>query len=111
MNIQLATAEDAPTLAQIHVTTWQTAYVGMIDSDYLNNLDVSKITSDWQNALSKPSPGITVIGKQDDHAIGFAVYGPTRDEGVDKTKTAELVALNVLPDYWRHGYGKEFFSH
>ena len=39
--------------------------------------------------------------------VGFSVFGPARDKELENKNCGELVALNILPEYWGNGFGSE----
>ena len=52
IEIRAAQLNDAPSIAQVHIRSWKTAYRGIIDQDYLDNgLDLAVRTRRWQENL------------------------------------------------------------
>jgi ribosomal protein S18 acetylase RimI-like enzyme len=111
MSIRLATPEDAPGIAEVHVATWQAAYKGHMPDDFLNGLTVEQKVTAWRRALQEPSPGTTLVWEQQQHILGFCVYGPSRDSDAPADTTGELVAINFHPDYWRRKFGTVMCRH
>jgi ribosomal protein S18 acetylase RimI-like enzyme len=104
MKLRTATAADAPAIAEIHVATWRAAYRGLMPDDFLAALSVDERTQMWRNALSRPNPSRVTVAEFDGALGGFCVYGPTRDDWAPDV--AEIYALNIHPDRWRHGAGR-----
>jgi hypothetical protein len=48
MRVREASIEDAPTIAKVTVDTWETAYRGIIDDNYLNNLPYEEREQGWR---------------------------------------------------------------
>ena len=111
MSIRLAIPEDASGIAEVHVAAWRAAYKGHMPDDFLNNLTVEQKTTAWRRALQESSPGTTVVWEQQQHIVGFCVYGPSRDPDASANTTGELVAINFHPDYWRRGFGTVMCRH
>ena len=67
MNIRPATVEDAPALAQVHVTSWRETYRGLVPDAYLDSLSVPERTERWRGRLSGADPGaFTLVAEDDD---------------------------------------------
>jgi len=43
--------------------------------------------------------------------VGFCYFGPTRDAEDHAGRPAEIYALNVAPQHWRHGAGRALCEH
>ena len=99
MKIRIATKEDAPDIAKIHVEAWRSAYKGIMPAEYLESLSVEARTKEWFEALSTTSPGINLVIELEGGISGFCVYGPVRDKDLSHKNAGELVALNISPDY------------
>ncbi|WP_250447250.1 GNAT family N-acetyltransferase [Actinotalea sp. C106] len=114
--VRPAVLEDAEAIALAHVRAWQGAYRGLIDQDHLDGLDPERYTAGWRRMLGEgPDParawaghGATtaarqVVGLLDHRVVGFAGYGPCRDE--DGSGLGELYAINLHPEAWGRGVG------
>lgn len=102
--------EDAPTLAEIHVTSWQAAYRGLLPDELLANLSVSQRMRFWQRSIAEQPETIWVgaVGKDDDEndrLVGFVHFGPSRDDDADPQCCAEIYAIYLASDCWGKGYG------
>lgn len=58
-----------------HWKAWQEAYTGLIDQSYLDSLSPEK-----QIGIARQHPENTLVAKDGDRVVGFAVYGPYRWE-------------------------------
>ena len=103
MIVRAATADDVPAIARIHVDAWRAAYRGHMPDAYLDSLDVDQRARIWSSALARPAPAHLVVS---DPLTGFCFYGPSRDDD-----QAEIYALHVHPDHWRHGAGRALCAH
>ena len=95
--IKLAeTDEELRGRGYVHCTSWQEAYRGIVSDRYLDTMTVEATT-----ARARQFPENTLVAKDKDKVVGFAVYGPSRDE--DLPGAGEVEAIYVLSDY----YGKK----
>ncbi|CEG28309.1 GNAT family N-acetyltransferase [Bacillus sp. B-jedd] len=105
MLIRKATIQDAEGIAYVHVKSWQAAYRGIVNQDVLDGLEVEQRVSLWKETLSNPhlnSP-VYVAVKEDGRIIGFASFGPERQE--KKNGAGELYAIYLLPEALRQKAG------
>ena len=106
MRIRRATAADARSIASVHVRSWQGAYPGLIPQPYLDALRPEQRLGMWEETLagsSWPRQGVLVVEGSDrslesprdlgpgpggEAVVGFASFGPTRDDGADGMRWA-----------------------
>ena len=84
--------------AYVHWKTWQEAYRGLIDQEYLDGLSLEKYES-----IAYRIPDNTAIAKDGDAVVGFVSYGKYRKE--DLENTGEVFAIYVLAAYYGRGVG------
>jgi ribosomal protein S18 acetylase RimI-like enzyme len=110
-SIRTATVRDAAELAAIHVRSWQAAYQGLLPQDFLDALNVSDRVERWRHALrmAEPRAGI-VVAAPNRNLLGFARFGPTRDDDDDAEQVGELRAIYLLPEAWGQGLGKRLMT-
>ena len=82
----------------VHCTSWQEAYRGIVSDRYLDTMTVAATT-----ARARQFPENTLVAKDREKVVGFAVYGPSRDE--DLPDAGEVVAIYVLSAYTGRGIG------
>ena len=82
----------------VHCTSWQEAYRGIVCDRYLDSMTVEATT-----ARARQFPENTLVAKDKEKVVGFAVYGPSRDE--DLTNAGEVAAIYVLSDYFDRKIG------
>ncbi len=82
----------------VHCTAWQEAYRGIVCDRYLDTMTVEATT-----ARARQFPENTLVAKDQEKVVGFAVYSPSRDE--DLTDAGEVVAIYVLSEYYGHKIG------
>lgn len=105
MNIRSATIDDAPEIAQIHVSSWQAAYKGLMPDDFLANLSVENRTRGWCATVERGEETVLVV-EDDDEICGFASCDKTRDEDLDPSVVGEILTIYLDPSSYGKGYGK-----
>lgn len=65
----------------------------------------------WHGHSRQPSVGsnLVICPQPGDEPVGFASAGPVRDEG-DGSALGELYAINLDPDVWGRGLGRELLG-
>ena len=82
----------------VHCTSWQEAYRGIVCDRYLDSMTVEATT-----ARARQFPENTLLAKDKEKVVGFAVYGPSRDE--DLMDAGEVIAIYVLSEYYDRKIG------
>jgi ribosomal protein S18 acetylase RimI-like enzyme len=110
MRIRIATADDAPGMARIHVDTWRTAYRDILPASALSALSYEARTERWRENLKQAGPQQFTLVAEDDggELVGFAGGGPERDgtPGYD----GEIYAVYVLAQQQRRGIGRQLMG-
>ena len=105
MQIRVATSADALAVETVRITSWRTAYRGMVPDGYLDALVVDA----ERRAARMAEEGLTVLlATEGDAPVGMAAHGPCRDP--DRPGLPELYALYVLPEAWRTGVGSALLA-
>ncbi|MCM2344261.1 MAG: GNAT family N-acetyltransferase [Alphaproteobacteria bacterium] len=109
-----ATAADAAALAHLHIEGWRASYGGLVEQSFLEALDGKQRTQDWVKWLAE---GTEALIAHDDlgQAAGFISFNrlmtpPPGMSPVRPLYTAEVLALYILPDYWRKGLGQQLMQ-
>jgi GNAT superfamily N-acetyltransferase len=107
VTVRYATVGDAPALGRVHVRAWQAAYRGQMPDDYLDGLRPEERAAGWDRGLRRDRARDPVlVAERDGRVVGFAVVRPAEDpEGA-----GELSAINVDPDHWGTGAGRELLA-
>lgn len=103
MNVTSAQTEDCLSLAEIHVASWQAAYVALFPAEYLASLSVAERQLRWQSIL-KTGESRTLVARNAEQVVGFVSFGRCRDAGAAATR-GEVWALYVAPRAWSTGAG------
>lgn len=104
MAIRRAGAEDAPTIARLHVAAWRGAYRGMIADAILDSLNESARARMWSQGLARPDCA-GFVAEREGAIFAFIFVAPSRDGDADRARIGEVSALYVLPEFWRDGVG------
>lgn len=104
-----ARIDDAPQLAQIHLQTWQAAYRDVLSERYLVGLSagVARRTEVLGEAIASGTLSIW-IAKLGQTLVAWASFGSSRDADASP-ETGELRAINLLPDVWSRGIGRQLW--
>ncbi|MBI5907729.1 MAG: GNAT family N-acetyltransferase [Polaromonas sp.] len=101
--VRPATTDDARTIAEIHVASWQAAYKDLMPEEDLKKISVEKRLAFWREAIEYSEPQL-LVATEDGQIVGFVGFDRSRDKG-SKSTTGEIWALYVRPSHWRKGAG------
>src|SRR5436853_4358232 len=107
IHITTAKLEDARQVAEIHVTTWQSAYQGVLSAECLASLSVDEREAMWRESIVKGVPEL-FVAKVEGGMVGWVAFGPCRDEG-SPPDCAEVWAIYVAPPSWSSGVGRRLW--
>ena len=100
--IRPATDDDVEAIGSVQVRAWKAAYRGVMPDVYLDDLDPAQRADLWRELLRRGDDSRRlVVTPAQGTVVGFAAFGPARDDAVD----GELYAINVDPDAWGQGHG------
>lgn len=114
ITIRKAEKSDIPAIARIHVSGWRTSGEGIVDSDYLANLEVSDRVSEWQKNFQDGDVKM-LLALKGNECVGFINYGPlqTAPPGTSKIRPAyssEIYAIYLMPEFFEKGIGKQLLK-
>jgi GNAT superfamily N-acetyltransferase len=101
--IRDARVGDELRVAQVHVRSWQSAYAGLIDAEFLSHLSAEHRASRYQFVLPHLKAPRTRLLIRDESIIGFATSGASPDDHAEGA--GQLLALYVDPPMWSTGAG------
>lgn len=105
VRVRPAEPDDALAVAGVHVRSWQVAYRGLIDDEFLDNLRAEDRAATYSfDAFGSNGPEM-ILAVEGDEVLGFAVLGPSRDE--DAPGLGEVYGLYVDPPRWGSGVGRQ----
>src|SRR5438046_10243719 len=102
-NVRPAVADDARSIADVHVGSWKTTYKGIFPETLLDSLSVEQRERSWNEALAEPAL-VTLVGcDAAQKIVGFICGGAERTGqlGCD----GELYAIYLLQSAQRQGLG------
>ena len=104
-----ALPRDADAIARVQVETWQSAYAGLVPTDYLARMTVARSSAQWHRAAARASKGNDlVVVEIDGEIVGFVAFGPSRAK--DVPQGGEVFALYVMIDWQGQGLGRRLLS-
>lgn len=104
MNIRRAAVSDAPTLAKVHVDSWQVAYQGIVPASHLERFTYQRREEAFRQALAADLEETYLI-EDGDQAAGILTIGASRDADLDPNEVGEIWGIYLAPAYWRRGIG------
>lgn len=106
-SIRPARPDDAPAIAAVHVASWREAYRDVVSPEYLGSLSEEDSAATWLDAIGRAGGSRrVVVAEIEGDVVGFASWGPSRDEDADRT-TQEIYAIYLEPESWGHGVARE----
>lgn len=109
LTLRLATEEDIPAIARLHIEGWKAAYGGLVDQAYLDSLDLQQRINDWQGWMSS-GESETFLAEKGGQAAGFITLGRTKtpppgSSPIRPSHSVEIYALYLDSTFWRQGVG------
>ena len=105
MYVRRAVGADAAGIAEVHVRTWQSAYIDFFTPEYLEAMDrlLDQGALERRRATLEGADQTTFVAEEGEAILGFAVVSPNRD-GL-AAEVGQLGAIYVHPDAWNQGVG------
>ncbi len=109
ISVRRARPADAAGIGAVHVSTWRSAYAGVLPDDYLANLSVARQTSYYDRSI-RIGLGVHVAVYADPESsagsrvIGFSTARRIRGAAVAE---GEVETLYVLDDWKEYGLGRQ----
>jgi GNAT superfamily N-acetyltransferase len=115
VRIRPAGPADGPAIARVRAQTWEVAYAGVIPAEQLARLTAPEaVARDSVWRVGRSTDGV-LVAESDDDLVGFAAFGPERDEDYQpgqplreppEHRRAELYGIYVVPSRWSTGTGR-----
>ena len=107
--LRAATADDARSIAEVHVASWRTTYPGIIPTAFLDSLSVDKRTDQWRRNLNQlVRMHQTMVVTERDQICGFISCGPARTEVAGSN--SEVSSMYLLASCQRIGLGRKLMA-
>jgi ribosomal protein S18 acetylase RimI-like enzyme len=107
LDVRAADVSDAPSIAGIHVRSFQSAYSDVIPEDHLGRLDASVRSGIWAGRIASAHDLARhiVIAEAATRTVGFIYYGPSPDADDDPTEVGHVFSIHVDPAATARGTG------
>ncbi|ROM34142.1 GNAT family N-acetyltransferase [Pseudomonas poae] len=104
--IRKAIPADAKAIAQVHISSWQEAYLDLMPAEYLSSLQatLAQREASWTRSIESGESNVWVA-EQDRQIVGWISVGASRDEDADQEHVGEVMAIYVLAECWHTGVG------
>lgn len=106
------TLEDAPALADLHISSWKETYSHLLPEGYFDEEHINGRHQLWQRILKDSQADFSLsMAEIDDHVIGFAFTGPTQaPHGHIVPRDRQLYSIYVAKDYHGSGAGQALLN-
>lgn len=104
--IRQAVAGDALAIADLHATSWRSAYRGILSDAFLDGSVIAERRDLWQARFSGGSDSTVFIAEQAGVALGFICFEPDRDP----VWGGLIDNFHVLPQAKGQGIGRKLFD-
>lgn len=103
--------EDSLAVATIHTLSWQHAYKGIMDQNFLDNISIAKREANWRLGIEKNDPKlIRLVACEGDDILGFVCGLENRSLDLLPSCDSELWAIYVHPQFEGKGVGKKLIE-
>jgi GNAT superfamily N-acetyltransferase len=102
--LRIATRDDIPGLARVHVQSWLETYTGLVPQEILETFTLEFRMAQWARTLD--SPVDVFVAEIDGEMVGFTSAGTSRLEGFE----AEVFTLYLLERAQGSGLGRALFG-
>ncbi|WP_159739928.1 GNAT family N-acetyltransferase [Vibrio atypicus] len=106
INLRKAAQTDAREIAQIHVSSWKSAFDGLMPADYINGFTVSSRVDEWHKTIRNNTETV-VVAERDDKVVGFMSYFVSPESA----EVIELSKLYLCPSVYGQRLGSSFLTH
>jgi ribosomal protein S18 acetylase RimI-like enzyme len=103
--IRVATRDDIPGLARVHVQAWLETYGGLVPQEILAAITLESRVLQWQRTFDQPH-GI-FVALENNEIVGFASCGAAQDV---LQADGELFTLYLLNAFQHRGLGRALWN-
>jgi ribosomal protein S18 acetylase RimI-like enzyme len=106
--IRAATVDDCDSIAEVHVTSWQESYPGLIPQQVLDALSVPDRNAAWREIFAGLRSYPIYVAENEGRIIGFGAGGLCRSEALGQEM--EIYAIYLLLRAQRQGTGSRLLT-
>lgn len=107
--IRKAIKEDSYSVAKLIVSGWQTAYKGLINDNFLNNMSADTMAQKWENNILNQNENSHIyVYEENNKILGVVRFGKPADNF--ENYNSEIHVLYVEPSLKRKGIGTKLFD-
>lgn len=107
--IRQANETDSYNIAKLIIAGWQTAYKGLIDDIFLNNMSIDIIAQNWKDNIESQNKDNNIyVYEESNKIIGIIRFG--KPDNNSSNYNAEIHVLYVEPSLKRNGIGSKLFA-
>lgn len=107
--IRKATRQDSNIIANLIISGWKTAYKGLIDNNFLNNMPEDSIKYRWSKVIKNENNNdIVYVYEENNKILGVIRFGDPVD--TDSKFDSEVLALYVEPKLKGNGIGTKLLN-
>ena len=103
-NIEKPKKEDSEEIAKLVIDSWKTAYKGLINQKYLDNLNIEDSKNKWKKQIEENND--ILIYRENNKILGVIKYGESEGDKED----GEVYILYVKPEEKGNGIGTKLFN-
>lgn len=103
IEVRPANVRDAKAIAEIHASSSQAAFKGLVPGEVMPAVSIEKSLTYWRDAIEFSEPQV-LVAVDDGKVVGFVGYDRSRDKGTPNT-VGEIWAIYVAPACWGQGVG------
>lgn len=104
VTLRIATPGDAPSIARVHITSWEVAYKDILPAEVIARWTLERRIDHWAAILEQLWP--VFVLDEGDYIIGFCHVTATRDRELDPLLFGEVTSVHLLPSRRGNGLGK-----
>ena len=105
--IRLAAQDDIDLIAQVHISSWDTTYRGLMPDAVLDNQSFDRRRDWWKSVIAEHAQQV-VVAEENKQIIGFSHFGAEREN--DPIYRGELYAIYLLQAHQKKGIGRLLFK-
>ena len=101
--VRPATVRDAKAIAEIHASSRQAAFKGLVPGEQMPTISVEKSQAYWRDAIEYSEPQV-LVALDGATVVGFVGFDRSRDKGTPNTM-GEIWAIYAATTHWGQGVG------